>query len=326
MKKTLLATIVTSLFLVGCGGGSNNSNTVTETVKTSSLTVFDGAINGMDASFSCDDHGKIITGTSEKSSDGYGNVTIKNTFFAENPEKCTVTFKASPQGAIDMSNGKKMDNVVYSIPKGMMEPGKPAAATPFSTLIAKKMASTNGNGVIDYTTAKNTVFETMTSALGTDASALTADTFEAFLSTPSQTLKTLGTDAPKVSQLIIAQTAVISDVLVATKSDTTLSVEDITKSSAALAANIVKENTFFPYSSADKKEIKQVIIPVKDITADKIESIAEAPETAAETITVELKPVVTDTLPEATNPPIKPQPVKPTPPATGGTGNDNANI
>ena len=324
MKKTLLATIVASLVLVGCG--SDNKNSVTTVEKTSTLTVFDGAINGMDASFTCDDNGKKIHGSSEKSSDGYGNVNIKNTFFAEHPEKCTVTFKASPQGAIDMSNGKKMNNVVYSIPQGMMEMGKPATATPFSTLIAKEMASTQGNGDIDYATAKNTVFESIKSGLGNDASELTSDTFEAFLSTPAQTLKTLGTDAPKASQLIIAQTAVISDLLVATKgkSDTTLSVTNITKASAALAVNIVKENIFFPYSSADKTEIKQVIIPAKAITVAKIESIAKAPQTAAETIKVELKPVVTAKLPEATNPPIKPQPVKPT--ATGAAGDDNANI
>lgn len=304
MKIKLLSTIIAGVILAGCGSDNNNDVTVPKT-KNTQVQAYDGAINGMVATYTCGEE----TGTTKTKTDGKGHVTVSSNTFADTPDQCSVVLSVPKGGkAVDMSNGKDMSNVVYSIPEGLLVAGQKVAATPFTTLIAKTITST---GDSDVTTAMNAVF----TELGLD-SKLTEDEKLGLLTDPDATLKTLSKD---VMQDVVAKTMVLSDVLVVQKDNEKLSLEEIATVTTTIADDLVNKNEFFPENESGE--------PIYvDLTSElaKPEIFNEAATgSIPEVIGEKTKPeniVVGEAL-DPTNPPVDPNPGVGE--GTGGTGGDD---
>lgn len=305
MKIKLISALIAGIILAGCGSDSDD-NIDKDKGKPSVVLAFDGAINGMQATYSCD-NGE--TGTTAGKTDGYGKVTIYNDTFADKPESCSVELSV-PVGekAIDMSNGKDMSKVAYSIPKGLIKAGQTdIAATPFTTLITKTMQET---GDTDIQTAKDSVF----TSLGLDSS-LTEEQKEGMLTKPQETLATLD---KTIAQDVVAKTVVLSDVLVTQKDDETVTVADITAVTKTIAKDVIAKNPTYPKASEGSNDI--IVIDVSDALADKDNFEQAAGGVVPPVIEEELTdpPVVPEAdLPKPEKPPVDPTPPTP-PPGTGG--------
>lgn len=305
MKIKLLTTIIAGVLLAGCGGGNDNSvdGGGDKDKKTTPVLAFDGAINGMVASYTCADG---TSGTTTTKTDGYGLVTVLSDTFADKPESCSVVLSVPTDGeAFDMSNRKNMQKVVYTIPKGLLKVGQDVAATPFTTLIEKTMAETKD----DIITATNSVF----SSLGFGSS-LTEDQKLGLLTTPAATLETL---SPGLKKSVAATTVVLSDVLVSQKENKTVTVAEMAAVTETIAADIIVKNPDYPKSNGET-----IVIDVSGVLADE-ETFNEAvngdvPKAVSDIITN--PPTIPDAdIPDPENPPVDPTP-EPTPPPTGGTG------
>lgn len=304
MKIKLLSTIIAGVILAGCGSDNNNDVTVPKT-KNTQVQAYDGAINGMVATYTCGEE----TGTTKTKTDGKGHVTVSSNAFADTPDQCSVVLSVPKGGkAVDMSNGKDMSNVVYSIPEGLLVAGQKVAATPFTTLIAKTITST---GDSDVKTAMDAVF----SELGLD-SKLTEEEKLGLLTDPDATLDKLD---PEVMKDVVAKTMVLSDVLVAQKDNEKLSLEEIATVTTTIADDLVKKNPEFPTQTGSDKPI------YVDLTTElsKPEIFNEAATgSVPEVIGEKTKPeniVVGEAL-DPTNPPVDPNPGTG---GTGGTGGDD---
>ncbi|WP_283392798.1 hypothetical protein [Photobacterium phosphoreum] len=310
MKIKLISTIIAGILVAGCGSDSDD-NIDKDKGKPSVVLAFDGAINGMVATYSCD-NGE--TGTTAGKTDGYGKVTIYNDTFADKPESCSVVLSVPVGGeAFDMSNKKDMSKVVYSIPKGLITAGqKDIAATPFTTLITKTMQET---GDSDIKTATDSVF----TSLGLDSS-LTEEQKEGMLTNPQETLEALEKQDPNIAQDIVAKTVVLSDVLVSQKDDETVTVADITAVTKTIAEDVIAKNPTYPKASEGSNDI--IVIDVSDVLADKDNFEQAAGGTVPPAVEDELTdpPVVPEAgLPDPENPPVE-QPTPPTPGTGGGDG------
>lgn len=305
MKIKLLSTIVAGIIIAGCG--SDNNNTVTPEVKAKDVQAYDGAINGMVATYDCE--GETVATTKAKT-DGKGNVTITNNTFADNPEKCAVSLTVPKGGkAYDMSNNKDMSNVSYSIPKGLLESGRKAAATPFTTLVDKAIkdsGETNPENV-DIDSIISDVF----TGLGIDTSVVDP---KDLMCSPAETLATL--DAT-VAQDIVAKTMVLSDVLVANPEQ---KLSDITTVTKTIAKDIIDKNPEFPTQTGSDKPI---YVDLTDELADDAVFSTAAQGTVPPVIDEQTKPeniIVGEEL-DASNPPVDPNPGVGG--GTGGTGGDD---
>ncbi|WP_318406957.1 hypothetical protein [Photobacterium leiognathi] len=305
MKIKLLSTIIAGVILAGCGSDNNNDVTVPKT-KNTQVQAYDGAINGMVATYTCGEE----TGTTKTKTDGKGHVTVSSNAFANTPDQCSVVLSVPKGGkAVDMSNGKDMSNVVYSIPEGLLVAGQKVAATPFTTLIAKTITST---GDSDVKTAMDAVF----TELGLD-SKLTEEEKLGLLTDPDATLKTLSAD---VMQEVAATTMVLSDVLVAQKDNTDTKLEDIAIVTTTIAKDLVEKNPDFPTQTGSEEPIYVDLTDeladentFKEAVSGKVPTdIAEATKPENIVVGEELDP---------TDPPIDPNPG--TGEGTGGTGGDD---
>ncbi|KJF91567.1 hypothetical protein [Photobacterium leiognathi] len=306
MKIKLLSTIIAGVIIAGCGSDNNNDVSVPKT-KTTSVQAYDGAVNGMVATHTCGDE----TNTTKMKTDGYGKVTVSSDTFAENPEQCSVILSVPEGGkAFDMSNGKDMSKVVYSIPEGLLVSGQKVAATPFTSLIAKTMASTDDS---DVKTAMDAVF----TQLGLDSS-LTEEEKLGLLTDPDATLEKLD---PAVMQDVVAKTMVLSDVLVAQKDNEDLLLEDIATVTTTIAADLVQKNPEFPTQTGSDKPI---YVDLTDELADqKIFDEAAEGKVPAD-IAEETNPenIIVGEEQDPANPPVNPNPDEDG--GTGGTGGTGA--
>lgn len=201
VKLSLLAIAVGSIILVGCNDSSTDTISFSKDVR-----AFDGAVQGMTAQFDCTEgSGGAINGTTDYN----GYITIENETFATSPEDCSVTFNKTP-GAVDTSNGKDMSNVSYSVPKGLLQVGQEAAATPLTTIIAKAL----GDDVYSEDVAKETLTK-----LGFDFNDLSnkgvdINIFE-LLTDPETALDAIKEASPEAYSQVMVTTVVLSDTLAA---------------------------------------------------------------------------------------------------------------
>ncbi|KJG39036.1 hypothetical protein UA32_07230 [Photobacterium angustum] len=244
MKIKLLSTIIASLVIAGCGSDNDNSVTTPKT-KTYTLQAFDGAIKGIEGTFNCanGETGKITK------TNGYGKSDVSNNTLTTEPETCTVEFTQT-SGAIDMSNSKDMSNVSYSIPKGLMAAGKPAAATPISSLIAKYMKD-NQIAEFDNSTASE-VF----SLLEIDTNNLN---IIEFLQSPKAALEKLATAAPDTHKDLLAKTFVLSDVLTSQKGKTS-TIKDMAIATKKITEALISAHPNFPKSSSNGQLINDSFV------------------------------------------------------------------
>ncbi|GAD28960.1 conserved hypothetical protein [Photobacterium leiognathi lrivu.4.1] len=306
MKIKLLSTIIAGVIIAGCGSDNNNDVSVPKT-KTTSVQAYDGAVNGMVATHTCGDE----KGTTKTKTDGYGKVTVSSDSFAENPEQCSVILSVPEGGkAVDMSNGKDMSKVVYSIPEGLLVSGQKVAATPFSTLVDKAIKDSNETNIenIDIDAIINEIF----TDLGIDTSVVDP---KALMSSPAETLEKLD---DSVSQDVIAKTMVLSDVLVANPEQ---KLSDITTVTKTIAQDIINKNPEFPTQTGSDKPI---YVDLTDELADqKIFDEAAEGKVPAD-IAEETNPdnIIVGEEQDPANPPVNPNPDEDG--GTGGTGGTGA--
>ena len=316
MKIKLLTTIIAGVLLAGCGGGNDNSvdGGGDKDKKTTPVLAFDGAINGMVASYTCADG---TSGTTTTKTDGNGLVTVISDTFADKPESCSVVLSLPTGGeAIDMSNKKDMSNVAYSIPQGLLEKGQKIAATPFTTLVDKaiKQSGETNPENIDI----NAITEEVFKDLGIDTSKVDP---KKLMSDPAATLATLD---PKVAQDIVAKTMVLSDVLVTHKDNAEISTTDIAAVTTTVADDLITKNPEFP-TATDSND--PIYVDLSDELADKDNFETAAGGTVPPVVEeVNKAPIVVPEadLPSPEKPPVDPTPT-PTPPPTGGGGEPGEN-
>ncbi|MCD9490707.1 hypothetical protein GLP30_07640 [Photobacterium phosphoreum] len=321
MKIKLLTTIIAGVLLAGCGGGNDNSvdGGGDKDKKTTPVLAFDGAINGMVASYTCADG---TSGTTTTKTDGYGFVTVISDTFADKPESCSVVLTVvTPNDydpdtdlplAVDMSNGKNMSNVVYTVPKGLLEKGQKIAATPFTTLVDKAIKQSGEANSANV--AIDAIIEEVFKDLGINTSIVDP---KKLMSDPAATLKALDST---VAQDIVAKAMVLSDVLITHKDNTDISPADIAAVTTTVANDLVKKNPYFP--AADEGSSDQIYVDLSDELADKGNFDTAASGTVPPVVeTANKNPIVVPDadIPDPENPPVDPTP-EPTPPPTGGTG------
>jgi len=288
VKIKLIAVAVAGILLSGC----NDDNIE---ASSQSVQAFDPAVQYMTAVAACAD------GTSETSkTDYYGNAKFFNQAPQVSPETCTFTFTGEDgSGAVDVSNGKSMEGVTYTIPAGLAQAGAPITASPLTTLIAKELAATGA----EY--SESTATDVLTS-LGLESLLTNGTSITELLSNTEAVLEELTTTNPTDASLLAATTAVLSDVLTASPDATP---EALTTTASTLSENVVADYPKYPESNSpgekvfvdfDKTEVKEYVEEVED----KIED---------------------PSLPEPTPPTPELPPAKPTPkPVTGGTGADGS--
>lgn len=301
MKFSLLAIAVGSIILVGCNDSSTDTVSFSQDVR-----AFDGAVQGMTGQFDCTDgSGGAINGTTDY--DGF--ITIEDETFATSPETCSVTFNKTP-GAVDTSNGKDMSNVSYSVPKGLLQEGQEAAATPLTTIIAKAL------GDDDY--SEEVAKETLKS-LGIDVDNLNNEGVEInvidLLTDPETVLGDLKESNPTVYSEIMVTTVVLSDTLAAQGENSDVTVEQLTTVTRRVSQVVLDEHPNYPTNNDGDEIYVELSGALEDDTV--FTTIADAEQDED----INQDDPIFDELSEdiATGEPAEPVPEPETPP-TGGTG------
>lgn len=292
MKIKLLAVAVAGILLSGCNDDNGE-------IKGLSVQAFDPAVQNMTAVAKCDD------GTNETATTGYdGNAKFLELTPQIFPGTCTFTFTGGAT-AVDVSNGKSMTGVVYTIPKGMAQAGSPVTASPMTTLIAKELAASGE----EYSEATAT---TVLQSLGLGSLLNNGVDVTKLLSNTEEVLKELSTTNATDASLLAATTAVLSDVLTADPSATAAAVSTTT---ATLSENVLTTNPAYPTSTTGE----QIYVEFNEtVVKDYVEAVEEQiknPDTAP-ALPAPPVPATPDAKPV-------PAPELPTPP-TGGTGGTGA--
>ncbi|WP_261817874.1 hypothetical protein [Vibrio gallicus] len=242
MKLKLIALAVTGVLLTGCGSDNDNSVDADSTA----VQAFDGAVRYLDTYIKCDgDTGLYYVGETG------GNGVIKigkgnfSTFDAD-PSKCEFQFgenltgAGGSQDAVDESNNKDMTNVRYTIPGELMSAGQAIAATPYTTLIALKIAETKDAGlVLDLDAIVKQAFE-QTLPAGTN---LTQAQQQQLLTDPQAVLNSLDSDSSKAVQ---AATLVLSDALAGADTQSDIPDSSLIEAATKGAATQLASNPAFP--------------------------------------------------------------------------------
>jgi hypothetical protein len=286
VKIKLLAIAVAGILLSGCNDDNGQPTGL-------SVQAFDPAVRDMAASVICDD------GTSEGGimTDQDGNAKFIELTTLVSPETCAFTFTGGDD-AVDVSNGKSMTGVTYTIPKGMVEAGKPVTASPMTTLIAKELKATGnpyskeGARLVLVSLGLGSLIDN-----GVDVSEL--------LSNTQAVLKKLTTAGSADASILAATTAVLSDVLAnADENNSSTSVADLAKSTSALADSVIDSSPNYPTGASGGV----VTITVSDADIEKVVDAVEKDQPIPDlpqvpTVGEEAKPID-----------------KPTPPTGGGDG------
>ncbi|MCE7627916.1 hypothetical protein ACGRPS_04070 [Vibrio furnissii] len=217
MKYKLITACITAAVLAGCGSDDSSDSV--------NIQAYDGAIMGIAGNFSCDNNVSGSIGTTNYQGMGTANASI----FSYALETCTFNFIPTV-GAVDVSNGKEMDAVSLSIPKGLFTSGTPIA-TPFTTLVAKALPE---GASYDSSTAS----DVLSKVLGSSFLNNTGLSVSQLMTNLDQSLSSLS-DTNK-SQLL-ATTHVLTDVM-ANASASSLTTDQIATATQNIAAKVVNDN------------------------------------------------------------------------------------
>ncbi|AXT72326.1 excinuclease ATPase subunit [Vibrio sp. dhg] len=304
MKLSLLAIAVGSIILVGCNDSSTDTISFSKDVR-----AFDGAVQGMTAQFDCiDGSGGAINGTTDY--DGF--ITIENETFATNPETCSVTFNGTAD-AVDTSNGKSMSGVSYSVPKGLLQAGQEAAATPLTTIIAKVL----GDDVYSEEVAKETLTK-----LGIDIDQLNNDGVQIdvleLLTDPETALNTLKASSPTVYSEIMVTTVVLSDTLVAQGDKADVTVDQLANVARRVSQAVLDEHPNYP----ENDNGDEIYVDLSEALEDDavFSEIADAEQDDDIDSTDPIFDKITDDIASARPSVPVPDPELPSTGGTGGTG------
>ncbi|NVC92163.1 excinuclease ATPase subunit [Vibrio natriegens] len=298
MKLSLLAIAVGSIILVGCNDSSTDTISFSKDVR-----AFDGAVQGMTGEYDCDDGSNGTISATDY--DGFS--TIENETFATSPETCSLTFSKT-DGAVDTSNGKDMSNVSYSVPKGLLQAGQEAAATPLTTIIAKVL----GDDVYSEEVAKETLKK-----LGINVDQLNNEGVEInvieLLTDPETALTTLKEANPDVYSEIMVTTVVLSDTLVAQGDKADVTVDELANVARRVSLAVLDEHPNYP----ENDNGDEIYVDLSEALEDDavFSEIADAEQDGDIDSTDPIFDKITDDIASA-----RPAVVPPRPPVTGGTG------
>lgn len=266
MKYKLLTTCVAVALLAGCGSSSDDATT--------GVQAYDGAIRGISGSYTCEDG----TSGSIPATGADGFAYVSGATAVDNPQTCSFTFVPTV-GAVDMSNGKDMSAVALSIPRGLAQ-GSSVQATPFTTLVARKMEET-GATTYDESTAIEVLNDLGLGELtnqGINISQIMTD-LDSVIAQVKQSNPALGAQ-------LVATTHILSDVLTTDVTDTT----QIANASQNLAKKTVAANPDYPTSQAggevvvDVKEYDMSTVTDEVLDDAAIEALEDVPEQEAEPV------------------------------------------
>ncbi|MEZ9303792.1 hypothetical protein AB4137_11580 [Vibrio breoganii] len=301
MKYKVIALAVSGALLAACG--SDNDNYVTPANVT--VQAYDGGVRGIEAFYDCGD-GNMLMGTT--GGGGFLEIGLGNfPEFTENPDQCVVSFGPT-QGAIDETNSKDMSDVQYIVPLELYEANTVIAATPYTTLINKRIEELEAAGedvIIDDII--DDVFEDSLP----DGADLTDAQKRQLLSDPDAALASMSDD---VAAKVQASTIVLSDALVAQPDKSTDELTNVTKT---IATSLAEDPNFPVNQNSQAPTYVDVTTLLSDDSTFKIIVEQEPdPETPLPpTIPVEEGEELPDEPPA-----VIPPPGEETPPPTGGTG------
>jgi hypothetical protein len=255
MKYKMLSAVIATALLSACGNDGSGSYDV---------KAFDPAVAGMEVSYSCAD-GSTGTASSLTDADGVAQLTANTP--ANLPGSCEFTL-VGLSNAVDMSNGKSMKGVTYTIPMGMAQAGQLVTASPLSTLLAKTL------GDAPYTEAAAT---TLLMALGLEDLLNTgASIADIFLDTEAAADKLPAEQKSK----LLATTAVVSDTIVA---NPTATAAVLTTSSKTVSETVITKYPDYPNNASgtaiylDVKEASKVVVADPDADVELPEEVVAVP-------------------------------------------------
>ena len=321
MKIKLISTIIAGILLAGCGSDDDTPPTQKATV----VYAYDGPVNGLAATYRCDNGETIETDTTQNVTDGYGAVTIYSDTFAEHPESCSLTLKVPKNGekAYDMLNKKDMSDVTYTIPQGYLTKNQRITASPLTTLIdeaVKESEETNPEN-IDF----DAIIEETFLALKIDTSIVDA---RELMNDPKNTLIALAKTATDkedialdIAQDITTQIMTLSDVLTSQSGPTTKNaqkkVHTLVEATNNLTTTIINTNEYYPNKEFNKTDEPIYVDLVDDLKLpNAIDNVAK--NIIPDNITKDIKIPIDGEKQNPQNPPVEPTP--PTPGTGGGDG------
>lgn len=304
MKLSLLAIAVGSIILVGCNDSSTDTVSFSKDVR-----AFDGAVQGMAAQFDCiDGSGGAINGTTDY--DGF--ITIEDETFATNPETCSVTFNGTAD-AVDTSNGKSMSGVSYSVPKGLLQVGQEAAATPLTTIIAKAL----GDDVYSEDVAKDTLEKLGFDFIDLSNKGVDINIFE-LLTDPETALDAIKEASPEAYSQVMVTTVVLSDTLAAQGDKADVTVDQLANVARRVSQAVLDEHPNYP----ENDNGDEIYVDLSEALEDDavFSEIADAEQDEDIDSTDPIFDKITDDIASARPSVPVPDPELPSTGGTGGTG------
>lgn len=241
MKTKLLTACVAAALLAGCGSDGKDPQ--------QQVQAYDGAIKGIQGQYSCTVDGVTQTGVLPATAhSGFSTVSAPvDAFVITNPESCVFTFNPTP-GAFDVSNGKLMDEVGLTIPRGLAASGKQIIATPLTTIIAQTLPE---GAVFDTSTASEVL-----NALGLGDILGAGISVDRLLTDLDGVIKELqnGEDeaTKKLAGTLVATTHVLTDVLVKKGSLTATETATLAKN---IASQVTSTNPYYPKTGDDVENL-----------------------------------------------------------------------
>lgn len=243
VKYKILATLVAGALLSACNNTSTNDSYAVQ--------AYDPAVQGMQASYKCNDNNYANSGLT----DFDGNAQIANDTVVSTPELCAFKF-VGLEGAIDNSNGKDMEGVTYLIPKGLAQAGQTLTASPLSTALANQL------GDEAYDAEDTAVLTQLLMDLGLDSLLNDGvDASDIFLKTESVVSSLSATNKAQ----LLATTTVLSDVI---KNNPTATPAQVVTTTKKVAAAVVAANPTYPVSATGTPLVVTVAAGVIDTESE----------------------------------------------------------
>ncbi|WMN87463.1 excinuclease ATPase subunit [Vibrio parahaemolyticus] len=303
MKLSLLAIAVGSIILVGCNDSSTDTISFSKDVR-----AFDGAVQGMTGQYDCDDGSSGTISATDY--DGFS--TIENETFATSPETCSLTFNKT-DGAVDTSNGKDMSNVSYSVPKGLLQAGQEAAATPLTTIIAKVL----GDDVYSEEVAKETLEKLGFDFIDLSNKGADINIFE-LLTDPETALDAIKEASPEAYSQVMVTTVVLSDTLAAQGDKEGVTVDQLANVARRVSQVVLDEHPNYP----ENDNGDEIYVDLSEALEDDVvfSEIADAEQDGDIDPTDPIFGKITDDIASARPSVPVPDPELPSTGGTGGTG------
>ncbi|WP_196387426.1 hypothetical protein [Vibrio cidicii] len=269
MKTKLLTACVAAALLAGCGSDGKDPQ--------QQVQAFDGAIKGIQGTYTCTSGDTTESGVLPKTGfDGFSTVTASaDSLLISAPESCVFTFTPTP-GAVDVSNGKAMDQVALSIPRGLAGQGTKIAATPFTTLVSEAL------GDAEYTEASaTTVLQNLGLGPILNSGVSVNDILTNLDGVISQLQGSDDEETKKLAGTLTATTHILTDVLVKKGTMDSTRIAEVAK---GLADSVTASNPFYPASGADGQG-SQIVVDAKEAADELAKDPTKQPSDVADKVT-----------------------------------------